>query len=73
MTRPIEPGWNYTRAFETRPWRIKVVYRGTPNAQGFWVRCGLHTLPKRMRYLETCQALKRFCPRDHEIVAVSAD
>ena len=52
--------------------RIKVVYRGIPNAPGFWVRCGLHTLPKKASYLETCRALKRFIPRDHEIVAVEA-
>jgi hypothetical protein len=61
-----------TELLKSRSWRIKVVYRGTPNADGFWVRCGHYALPKRMRFAETCQALKRHCPRDHEIVAVDA-
>lgn len=61
-----------TELLKACSWRIKVVYRGTPNAPGFWVRCGHHTLPKGMRFAETCQAPKRHCPRDHEIVAIDA-
>lgn len=55
---------------EVKIWRIKVVYRGTPNADGFWIDCGTHQFPSRMRWRETCNRLSRFCPRDHEIVAL---
>lgn len=57
---------------EVKIWRIKVVYRGTPNADGFWIDCGTHQFPSHMTFKENVNRSARFIPRDHECVMVES-